>query len=83
MGALEEKRSDALVQRFMNFEDPSGETPRFMYGTHYSTIGAVVYFLLRQEPFAGHAIALQGGHFDYADRLFHSIPEAFRNVMTR
>ncbi len=47
--------------------------PRFRYGSHYSSPGVVLYFLVRQEPFTSLALELQGGHFDCPDRIFHDV----------
>lgn len=52
------------------------------YGTHYSNIGAVLYYLIRLEPFTSYALSIQGGKFDHADRLFHSIAETWHNCLT-
>jgi len=40
-----------------------GETP-YHYGSHYSTIGGVLHFLARLEPFSRYLIEFQGGKFD-------------------
>lgn len=53
----------------------SGETPPYHYGTHYSSAMIVASYLLRMEPFTQHFLKLQGGHFDLADRMFHSVKE--------
>lgn len=37
----------------------------------------VCSYLVRLEPFSQHFLRLQGGHFDLADRMFHSIKEAW------
>lgn len=47
--------------------------PKFLYGSHYSTAGLVLHFLMRQEPFATLAIKLQGGTFDNPNRLFFDL----------
>jgi hypothetical protein len=52
------------------------------YGTHYSNIGAVLYYLIRLEPFTSYALAVQGGKFDHADRLFHCVAETWHNCLT-
>ena len=50
-----------------------------MYGSHYSTAaGVVLHFLVRLQPFAAMHRQLQSGHFDVADRLFHSVPTAWK-----
>ncbi|KAI9921207.1 hypothetical protein PsorP6_002107 [Peronosclerospora sorghi] len=53
-----------------------------VYGTHYSNIGAVLYYLIRLEPFTSYAQSLQGGKFDHSDRLFHSIAETWHHCLT-
>uniref|UniRef100_H3HAX3 BEACH domain-containing protein n=1 Tax=Phytophthora ramorum TaxID=164328 RepID=H3HAX3_PHYRM len=52
------------------------------YGTHYSNVGAVLYYLIRLEPFTSYALSIQGGKFDHADRLFHSVAETWQNCLT-
>lgn len=37
----------------------------------------VCSYLVRLEPFTQHFLRLQGGHFDLADRMFHSLKEAW------
>lgn len=80
MGALEPSRLQFYVDRYNAFEDP--DIPKFMYGTHYSNIGAVLYYLVRLEPFTSYALSIQGGKFDHADRLFHSVAETWKNCLT-
>jgi WD40 repeat protein len=81
IGALEEKRLDYFRDRFKNFEDPDGVIPPFFYGSHYSSAGVVMYYLVRMEPFATGAVELQGGHFDHTDRMFDSIAHTWDNVL--
>lgn len=80
VGALDEKRFQTFMERFENFSDP--DIPSFLYGSHYSTAGIVLFFLMRMEPFTTLSLNLQGGKFDHADRLFHSVETAFRNCLT-
>ncbi|XP_045140276.1 WD repeat and FYVE domain-containing protein 3 [Echinops telfairi] len=54
-----------------------GETPAYHYGTHYSSAMIVASYLVRMEPFTQIFLRLQGGHFDLADRMFHSVREAW------
>ncbi len=37
----------------------------------------VASYLVRMEPFTQHFLRLQGGHFDLADRMFHSIGDTW------
>jgi hypothetical protein len=57
-----------------------GLMPPFMYGSHYSSEGAVVNYLIRLEPFTMQHVQLQSGRFDVADRLFHSIAMTWKSV---
>ncbi|KAL1405839.1 Beige protein-like 1 [Vanrija albida] len=75
MGALTPARRDAAVERYQATEGV-GETP-FHYGTHYSSSMIVCGYMIRESPFTDIFLALQGGTFDLADRLFSSIPKAW------
>jgi hypothetical protein len=79
IGALEPSRLEKFVERYENFIDDS--IPRFHYGSHYSSAGAVLFYLIRLEPFTTQFICLQGGKFDYPDRLFSSIAESWENCL--
>lgn len=43
--------------------------PRFLYGSHYSTPGFVLFYLVRQYP--QYMLCLQNGRFDHPDRMFN------------
>ncbi|KAG5834255.1 hypothetical protein ANANG_G00259620 [Anguilla anguilla] len=77
MGAQTDDRLTQYKKRFKDWEDPNGETPAYHYGTHYSSAMIVASYLIRMEPFTQIFLRLQGGHFDLADRMFHSIREAW------
>ena len=66
-----ERRESELTVRFQDLED-LGDIP-FHYFTHYSTVAVVLFYLVRQEPFTAGHVVLQGGRFDHADRMFHSV----------
>lgn len=80
VGALDQKRFEVFEDRYRNFSDP--DIPSFYYGSHYSSMGIVLYYLLRLEPFTGLHRTLQGGKFDHADRLFQSIESTYRNCLS-
>lgn len=42
----------------------------------------MLYYLIRLEPFTSYALSIQGGKFDHADRLFHSVAETWHNCLT-
>uniref|UniRef100_A0A4W3HF18 WD repeat and FYVE domain containing 3 n=1 Tax=Callorhinchus milii TaxID=7868 RepID=A0A4W3HF18_CALMI len=77
MGAQTEERLAQYKKRYKDWEDPNGETPAYHYGTHYSSAMIVASYLVRMEPFTQIFLRLQGGHFDLADRMFHSVREAW------
>ena len=54
--------------------------PRFLYGSHYSTPGFVLFYLVRAAPEL--MLCLQNGRFDLPDRMFNGINEAWQNVLT-
>nr|XP_043606677.1 BEACH domain-containing protein B isoform X1 [Erigeron canadensis] len=80
VGALDQKRFEVFEDRYCNFSDP--DIPSFYYGSHYSSMGIVLYYLLRLEPFTSLHRTLQGGKFDHADRLFQSMESTYRNCLT-
>lgn len=75
MGAQSENRLNQFTARYKDF-DCINESP-YHYGTFYSSAMITASYLVRMEPFAGHFLNLQGGHFDLADRMFHSIEESW------
>uniref|UniRef100_H2MQV2 WD repeat and FYVE domain containing 3 n=1 Tax=Oryzias latipes TaxID=8090 RepID=H2MQV2_ORYLA len=77
MGAQTDDRLTQYKKRYKDWEDPNGETPAYHYGTHYSSAMIVASYLVRMEPFTQIFLRLQGGHFDLADRMFHSVREAW------
>ncbi|KAJ6985903.1 hypothetical protein NC653_023741 [Populus alba x Populus x berolinensis] len=62
-------------KRYETWDDP--EVPKFHYGSHYSSAGIVLFYLLRLPPFIVENQKLQGGQFDHADRLFNSIRDTW------
>jgi hypothetical protein len=49
IGALNPSRLQQFMTRYEAFVDPN--IPQFMYGTHYTSPGIVLYYLLRLEPY--------------------------------
>ncbi|KAK9828528.1 hypothetical protein WJX72_000603 [[Myrmecia] bisecta] len=80
VGALNLQRLDMFRRRFRDMpRDPESDPP-FLYGTHYSCPGYVMYWLVRAAP--GHLLRLQNGRFDAPDRLFHSISGSWESVLS-
>lgn len=77
MGALNEERLEYFRTRLHGMHDM--ENP-FLYGTHYSAPGYVLYYLVRNMP--EHMLCLQNGKFDAADRMFYSISHCYSCALT-
>jgi hypothetical protein len=81
MGACgSEDRRAVVRERYTEMKD-LGDVPSH-YFTHYSSPAVTLYFLIRLPPYTTLAILLQGGHFDHADRMFHSVQATFKAVTT-
>ncbi|OWK13551.1 hypothetical protein Celaphus_00017326, partial [Cervus elaphus hippelaphus] len=63
MGAQTDERLAQYKKRYKDWEDPNAMI--------------VASYLVRMEPFTQIFLRLQGGHFDLADRMFHSVREAW------
>uniref|UniRef100_A0A8C8H1Q7 Neutral sphingomyelinase (N-SMase) activation associated factor n=1 Tax=Oncorhynchus tshawytscha TaxID=74940 RepID=A0A8C8H1Q7_ONCTS len=74
VGALNKERLERLLSRYRDMPDP-----RFMYGSHYSSPGYVLFYLVRVAP--EHMLCLQNGRYDNADRMFNSIGETWKNCL--
>ncbi|KAG5181492.1 BEACH domain-containing protein [Tribonema minus] len=86
MGALGAERAAQFRERYESVLEGARESgeepdpPAFHYGTHYSCAGYVLYYLVRLEPFTRMALALQGGAFDKADRLFRDVRSSWESA---
>uniref|UniRef100_A0A3Q4AQV8 Uncharacterized protein n=1 Tax=Mola mola TaxID=94237 RepID=A0A3Q4AQV8_MOLML len=74
VGALNKERLDRLLARYRAMPEPP-----FMYGSHYSSPGYVLFYLARVAP--EHMLCLQNGRYDHADRMFNSISETWKNCL--
>ncbi|MEQ2283404.1 hypothetical protein AMECASPLE_010856 [Ameca splendens] len=74
IGALNQERLDRLLARYRGMPEP-----RFIYGSHYSSPGYVLFYLVRVAP--EHMLCLQNGRYDHADRMFNSVSETWKNCL--
>ncbi|CAN0022228.1 unnamed protein product, partial [Ectocarpus sp. 13 AM-2016] len=84
IGALNDERLEYFRTRMSNMPDPDlhpgqGIPPPFLYGTHYSTPGYALFFLVRSAP--EEMLCLQNGRFDDPDRSFISVKSAWDSVL--
>ncbi|XP_067395033.1 WD repeat- and FYVE domain-containing protein 4 [Emydura macquarii macquarii] len=74
MGAQTPERKRKFIQRYQEVEKSEGDpSAQCHYCTHYSSAIIVASYLVRMEPFTQTFCSLQGGSFDVADRMFHSV----------
>ncbi|CAL9245584.1 unnamed protein product [Arabidopsis halleri] len=79
IGALNPERLKKFQEQYSSFEDPV--IPKYHYGSHYSSAGAVLHYLARVEPFTTLSIQLQGRKFDRADQIFSDIAATWKGVL--
>uniref|UniRef100_A0A672MA53 Neutral sphingomyelinase activation associated factor n=1 Tax=Sinocyclocheilus grahami TaxID=75366 RepID=A0A672MA53_SINGR len=74
-------RTHAHAKKYLIIGEKSSNMPetRFMYGSHYSSPGYVLFYLVRVAP--EHMLCLQNGRFDQADRMFNSVGETWKNCL--
>ncbi|CAB9510437.1 Lipopolysaccharide-responsive and beige-like anchor protein [Seminavis robusta] len=77
VGALNPERLQYFKTRLEGMQDMDDS---FLYGTHYSTPGYVLYFLVRSMP--EQMLCLQNGKFDAPDRMFYSMNHCFNCVQS-
>ncbi|KAL5218377.1 hypothetical protein ABZP36_019061 [Zizania latifolia] len=75
MGCQTIEGEEEFRKRYDSWDDP--EVPKFHYGSHYSSAGIILFYLLRLPPFSMENQKLQGGQFDHADRLFNSVRDTW------
>lgn len=75
VGALNSSRLEKLLARYDEMPEP-----KFLYGSHYSTPGFVLFYLARLYPH--YVLCLQSGCFDHPDRMFNSVAEVYKNCLT-
>ncbi|KAJ3424493.1 beige/beach-related [Anaeramoeba flamelloides] len=82
MGALSQKRLKECKTKYKTLAKNSDSLlPPFLYGSHYSNVGIILYYLIRMEPFTSLSIELQGDKFDRADRIFSSIEKTWQSCL--
>eukprot|EP00889_Picochlorum_renovo_P004763 jgi/Picre1/31793/NNA_007143.t1 len=77
IAALTEKKAMQGLEMYQALKESNVEDP-WMFGSHYSNPGIVVFFTVRQNPKL--MLKLQGGSFDHPNRMFRSIPAAWASV---
>eukprot|EP00727_Mastigamoeba_balamuthi_P007099 m51a1_g3009 putative beach domain-containing protein (2301) ;mRNA; r:833752-844561 len=79
VGALNTERLAICRERYRGLA--GGPIPPFLYGSHYSSGEIVFFYLIRMEPFTENFLKMQGGKYDYADRMFDDIEMTWHNCL--
>lgn len=74
VGALNDERFAKLYERYLEMDNP-----KFIYGSHYSAPGLILFYLVRKHP--NLMLCLQNGKFDHPDRMFNRMEDAFKNCL--
>jgi factor associated with neutral sphingomyelinase activation len=80
IGALNEQRLEMFKKRYKDMPSELCNNQPFLYGTHYSTPGYVLFYLVRKYP--QYQLKLQNGRFDQSDRLFFSMKSTWESCLT-
>ncbi|KIW04511.1 hypothetical protein, variant [Verruconis gallopava] len=67
-------------ERYLALKDIGGDIGPYHFSTHYSSATTVSSYLIRLQPFVQAYVAVQGGKFDVADRMFGSIRGAWEGA---
>eukprot|EP01127_Copromyxa_protea_P013582 TRINITY_DN3680_c0_g2_i1.p1 TRINITY_DN3680_c0_g2~~TRINITY_DN3680_c0_g2_i1.p1 ORF type:complete len:1361 (+),score=262.05 TRINITY_DN3680_c0_g2_i1:328-4083(+) len=82
IGALNPTRLESFRKRYDQMVGIEEAGPPFLYGSHYSSPGTVLFYLMRLEPYTSYYLELQGGKFDNsAMRLFWSVAETWKGCL--
>ncbi|XP_062502057.1 protein FAN-like [Corticium candelabrum] len=74
IGALNPERLARYKARYRDMPEP-----KFLYGSHYSTPGYVLFYLVRIVP--EYLLCLHNGRFDHPDRMFNSVMDTWENCL--
>ncbi|KAJ8303155.1 hypothetical protein KUTeg_019551 [Tegillarca granosa] len=74
IGALNPERLERMKERYTDMPEP-----KFLYGSHYSTPGYVLFYLARIAP--EYVLCLQNGKFDKPDRMFNNLYDTWQNCL--
>eukprot|EP00890_Picochlorum_soloecismus_P003469 jgi/Picsp_1/4122/NSC_01632-R1_beach domain-containing protein len=81
IAAVNEHRLSNALEMFNALNSARTNSPAWMYGSHYSNPGIVVYFKVRQCPEL--MLKLQGRKFDSPNRMFHSISSTWNSASSQ
>ena len=76
------ERKNSYMCAFESKEKNDDENSK-RYGSHYSTLLYLTYYLVRIFPFSYLRIEIQGKNFDEPNRLFNSVESSFNCAITQ
>lgn len=79
IGALNEDKLDKYKNKYYEVLKQNADEEPYMYTTHYSSSGIVLYYLIRKIP--AQILRLQNGGFGPADRIFFNVEMWWNNCI--
>lgn len=79
IGALNEDKLEKYKTKYYEVIKQNSDEEPYMYTTHYSSSGIVLYYLIRNIP--SQILRLQNGGFGPADRIFFDIEMCWNNCI--
>ena len=77
IGALNEDKLEKFKGKYFEILKQNTDEQPYMYSTHYSSSGIVLYYLMRKVP--SHILRLQNGGFGPSDRIFIDVEMCWNN----
>ena len=77
IGALNDDKLEKYKAKYFEGMKQSSDEQPYMYSTHYSSSGIVLYYLIRKVP--SQILRLQNGGFGPSDRIFFDIEMCWNN----
>lgn len=81
IGALNDERLDDLKKRNEDLQKVEKNSPLYLYSSYAISPVNLYLYLIRLEPFTTQHIDIQSGRFDTPQRLFVSIPQAYKSIL--
>eukprot|EP00049_Salpingoeca_infusionum_P007291 m.118390 g.118390 ORF g.118390 m.118390 type:complete len:3972 (+) comp13653_c0_seq4:233-12148(+) len=78
MGAQTEKRLQSALERYEMLQESDSMLTPYIFGTHYSNAGTVLYYTTRLEPFTQLLYQFQDNSYDNPARMFNDVATAWR-----
>ena len=79
IGALSEEKLEKFKNKYFEIVRQNADETPYLFNTHYSTPGIVLYYLIRKVP--QHILRIQSGGFGPVDRIFFDVESCFNHCL--